>query len=82
VQHEQRDRRAQRQARYEAVRALHDQGVSARQIARRLAVRAEQLERFSAQARQSAEKAQAKARESRQAADAAAARLLELRGRS
>jgi len=54
----------------------------AQQIAHRLAVRAEQLERFSAQARQSAEKAQAKARESRQVADAAAARLLELRGRS
>jgi hypothetical protein len=54
----------------------------AEQTARRLAVRAEQLERFSAQARQSAEKAQAKARESRQVADAAAARLLELRGRS
>ena len=54
----------------------------AQQIARRLAVRAEQLERFSAQARQSAEKARTKARESREAADAAAARLLELRGRS
>src|SRR5207237_177169 len=54
----------------------------AQQISRRLAARAEQLERFSAQARQAAEKAQAKARESRQAADAAAARLLQLRGRS
>ena len=54
----------------------------AQQIARRLAVRAEQLERFSAQARQSAEKARTKARKSREAADAAAARLLELRGRS
>jgi transposase len=36
LQREQHDRRAQRQARYEAVRALHDQGVSLRQIARRL----------------------------------------------
>src|SRR5437667_429840 len=54
----------------------------AQQITHRLAVRAEQLERVSAQAGQSAEKAQAKALESRQVADAAAARLLELRGRS
>ena len=64
-------------------RMLHERELQrAEQTARRLAVRAEQLERFSAQARQSAEKAQAKARESRQVADAAAARLLELRGRS
>src|SRR3989442_1591723 len=54
----------------------------AQQISRRLAALAEQLERVSAQARQAAEKAQAKAHESRQAADSAAARLLQLRGRS
>ena len=38
MQREQRDRRAQRYARYEAVRTLHDQGRSIRQIARTLGV--------------------------------------------
>jgi transposase len=46
VQREQRDRRARRYARYEEVRALHDQGLSARQVARTLGLARRTVRRF------------------------------------
>jgi transposase len=46
VQREQRDRRARRYARYQEVRALHDQGLSARQSARTLGRARRTVHRF------------------------------------
>jgi transposase len=46
LQREQHQRRAQRQARYTEVRALHDQGLSARQIARTLRLARNTVRRF------------------------------------
>jgi transposase len=46
VQREQAERRAQRQARYTEIQALHDQGLSARQIARTLRLARNTVRRF------------------------------------
>jgi len=46
AQREQRDRRARRYARYQEVRALHDRGLSARQIARTLGLARRTVRRF------------------------------------
>jgi transposase len=46
AQREQRDRRARRYARYREVRALHDQGLSARQVARTLGLARRTVHRY------------------------------------